>query len=191
MPRFFRLAPKLKGKEGKGFALPDGRSFTTEAALFQALCPSLGGTSFFDYKNLWLNKKSEPTRKYLRGEITKQGAVKKLSDLGLVKNTGKRRCAGNGGKDRTKKHKRGGAGGVPIEVVVELLRLLGAKMDEGELETADAIGCYLERLSVERGRAQGQGQQEEEGQGSEDDYSDSIERGRERESEGLKHKENT
>jgi len=49
IPRFFRLAPKLKGQEGKGFALPDGRSFTSEAALFQAICPSLGRSSFFYY----------------------------------------------------------------------------------------------------------------------------------------------
>ena len=62
---------------------------------------------------------------------------------------------------------------MPIEVVVELLRLYGATVDKGELETADAIGRYLVRLRVERGGAQGQGQQEEEGEeGSEDDDSD-------------------
>lgn len=174
MPRFFGLASKLKGKNDKDFALPDGQSFTTEAALFQAICPSLGRSSFFDYKKLWANKDSEPTRKYLCGKLSKKEAVKELSDLGLVKNTGKRKGAGGGGEGETKKQKCccGGGDGVPIEVVVELLRLYGATVDKGELETADAIGRYLKRLRVERGGAQGQGQQEEKGEGSGDDDSD-------------------
>ena len=96
---------------------------------------------------------------------------------------------GGWGEGETKKQKRYGSGGdgVPIEMV-ELLRLMGITVDEGELETADGIGRYLERLCVERGGAQGQGQRE--GEGSEDDYSD-YHRGRESEGEGLKHKEKT
>lgn len=96
--------------------------------------------------------------KYLFGELSKSGAVKEVNDLGLVKNTGKRKCARGWGEGETKMQKRYGSGGdgVPIEMV-ELLRLMGITVDERELETADGIGRYLERLCVERGGAQGQG----------------------------------
>ena len=122
LPRFFGIASKLKGEEG--FVLPDGKSFPSEAGLFRELCPSLGlgRSSFFDYKNLWTNKESKPTRKYLIGELSKKAAIKELSDLGLVKNTGKRKGAGDGGEDGTKKQKRGGGGGdsgahaLPVDV---------------------------------------------------------------------------
>lgn len=65
-PRIW-VASKLKGKNGKCFALPDGRSFVTEVADGLVSGPlSQPGT-----QRLLANKNSEPTRKYLCGDINK------------------------------------------------------------------------------------------------------------------------
>ena len=165
MPRFLQLLPKLARKGSNGYALPDGTTFKKKEHVFGALCPGLGRSSFFDYQALWTNKESKPTRKFLRGKLDVKGALKELSDLGLMKNTRKRKGAGDGGKDGTKKLKRGGGGGddsggvVPFEMVVEVLRLLGTYVDEGGLVSVEAFGRYVERLRAERGGAQEQGQQ--------------------------------
>lgn len=161
MPRFLQLLPKLARKGSKGYALPDGTPFKKKEDVFGALCPGLGSSSFFNYQALWTNKESEPTRKYLRGELRVKDALTELSALGLMKNTRKRKGAGDGGKDGTKKQKCCCCG-MPFEKVVELLRLHGATVDEGDLKTADAIRRYVDRVHAERGGAQGQGQEEEE-----------------------------
>jgi hypothetical protein len=174
MPRFLQLLPKLARKGSKGYALPDGTTFKKKEDVFGALCPGLGSSSFFNYQALWTNKESEPTRKFLRGELRVKDALTELSALGLMKNTRKRKGAGDGGKDGTKKQKRGGGGGggggdsggvVPFEMVVEALRLLGTAVDEGGLVSVEAFERYVERLRAERGGAQEQGQQVEELQG--------------------------
>jgi hypothetical protein len=98
MPRFLQLLPKLAWKGSKGYALPDGTTFKKKEHVFGALCPGLGRSSFFDYQALWTNKESEPTRKFLRGKLDVKGALKELSALGLMKNTRKRKGAGDGGE---------------------------------------------------------------------------------------------
>jgi hypothetical protein len=127
--------------------------------------------------------------KYLFGELSKSGAVKEVSDLGLVKNTGKRKCAGGWGEGEMKKHKRYGSGGdgVPIEMV-ELLRLMGLRWTRGSWRRRTASGATWKGCVWSAAGAKGKGQCEREG--SEDDYSD-HDRGREREGERLKHKEKT
>ena len=52
---------------------------------------------------------------------------------------------------------------------MELLRLHGATVDEGDLKTADAIRHYVDRVHAERGGAQGQGQEEEEEENNDHD----------------------
>lgn len=76
---------------------------------------------------------------------------------------------------------------MPIEIVVELLCLLGAAVHEGELNRADAIGRYVEQLRAERGgpQGQGQGQDEEEEEARKAEEADGSEKGGGREGRSL------